>query len=209
MSSDDVFALWLTLKLACSTVFVLLVVTIPLAWWLAQSRSRLKGVYSAILALPLVLPPTVLGFYFLFFLSPRSSLVFSFSGLLLGSVIYSLPFVLQPIQNAFESIPAVYFEVAATLGANPLRRFYSVALPQVKNALLSAAILGFAHTVGEFGLVLMIGGSIPRQTKVLSIAIYDHVEALEYPQAHVLALGLVLFSFVLLWLLYSLKMSHE
>jgi molybdate transport system permease protein len=221
MSEGDWFALSLSLKLAISTMIVLLLIAVPLAWWLSQTRSKLKSLYSAFFSLPLVLPPTVLGFYFLVFLSPEGSLghwlqrmgvgslVFSFSGLLVGSVIYSLPFVLQPLQNGFESTPTVYFEVAAALGLNPCRRFFLVALPQIKNAFLSAAILGFAHTIGEFGVVLMIGGSIPKQTKVLSIALFDHVEALEYQQANMIALGLLIFSFLLLYLLFSLKKSHE
>lgn len=217
MSSVDLQALSLTLKLASVTTLILLVLGTPLAWWLAQSRSRFKPLIEALVALPLVLPPTVLGFYLLLLLGAESPLqqglgwlgwkplVFSFQGLVLGSVCYSLPFVVQPLQNAFQALGARPLEVAATLRAGPVDRFFSVVLPATRPAYLSAAVLGFAHTLGEFGVVLMIGGNIPGKTQVLSIAIYDHVEALEYSQAHTLAAGLLLASFGMLWLIYALR----
>lgn len=204
----DLEPLWLTLKLATITTAVLLVVGTPIAWWLSQTRSRLKQVVATLVALPLVLPPTVLGFYLLLLLGPAGPigqltmalglgrLPFTFAGLVVGSVIYSLPFLVQPVYNAFEAIGARPLEVAATLRASPLARFFTVALPLALPGLLSGAILAFAHTVGEFGVILMIGGNIPGETKVLSIAIYDHVESLEWVQAHWLAGGMVLFAFV-------------
>jgi molybdate transport system permease protein len=215
MSQADLAALWVTLRLATVTVLVLLVIGTPLAWWLARSRWRLKFVIEAMVALPLVLPPTVLGFYLLVALGPQGpvgrllealggrSLAFTFTGLVLGSVFYSLPFVVQPIQGAFESIGRRPLEVAATLRASPLDRFLSVALPLARSGLLTAAVLGFAHTVGEFGVVLMIGGNIPGSTQVLSIAIYDHVESLEYANAHLLSAALLLLSFLLLVAVYG------
>ena len=206
---------WLTLRLASTTCCMLLLFAIPLGWWLARTRSWLKQPLSALFALPLVLPPTVLGFYLLVLLGPHGpigqltqalglgTLPFTFSGLVIASTLYSLPFALQPIQTAFENIGARPLEVAATLRAGPLDRAFSVALPLARNGLLSAAVLAFAHTVGEFGVVLMIGGNIPGATKVLSVAIYDHVESLEYAQAHWLAGGMLVFSFAVLLLLYS------
>ena len=211
----------LTLQLASATALILLLLGTPLAWWLAHSRSWLKIPFAAILSLPLVLPPTVLGFYLLLAMGPQGWLgrltqalglqpmAFSFSGLLLGSLIYSLPFVVQPIQNAFEAIGPRPFEVAATLRAGPLDRFFSVALPLVRRDLISAAIMGFAHTVGEFGIILMIGGNIPGRTQVVSIALYNHVEALEYQQAHQLSLALLAFSFIVLCLLHALKRTSR
>lgn len=205
--------IWLTLRLASLTTIVLLVVGTPLAWWLAGTRHWLKHPVGAVVALPLVLPPTVLGFYLLVMLGPHGpvggltdwlgwgSLAFTFPGLVVGSVIYSLPFVVQPIQNAFEALGPRPLEVAATLRASPVDRFFTVALPLARPGFLTAATLGFAHTVGEFGVVLMIGGNIPGQTKVLSVAIYDHVESLEYGAAHWLAGGMLVFSFVILLLL--------
>lgn len=211
----DYSSVTLTLKLAATTVSILLLIGTPIAWWLAHTRSRLKGVIGAVVALPLVLPPTVLGFYLLVFLGPQGwggfitqklglgLLPFSFAGLVVASVLYSMPFVVQPLQNAFEAIGRRPLEVAATLRAGPWDRFVSVAMPLARPGFITAAVLGFAHTVGEFGLVLMIGGNIPGQTRVVSVDIYNHVEALEYAQAHWLAGGLVLFSFVVLFVLYT------
>jgi len=211
----DITALIITLRLAATTTIILLVVGTPIAWWLANTRSRLRSTIEAIIALPLVLPPTVLGFYLLLAFSPDGpvgravallglpSLAFSFTGLVLGSVIYSMPFVVQPLQNSFVSLGKQPLEVAATLGASALDRFISVVLPLSKIGYLTAAVLGFAHTLGEFGVVLMIGGNIPGQTQVLSIAIYDHVEALEYGQAHWLAAGLLIGSFLVLLMVYG------
>ena len=207
-------ALWLTMRLALTTTAILLVFGTPLAWWLANTRSRVRPFIEAVVALPLILPPTVLGFYLLIALGPSgpigalmtrlggAPLVFTFTGLVIGSVIYSLPFVVQPLQSAFAGIGRRPMEVAATLGAAPLDRFFRVALPLARNGYLTAAVLGFAHTVGEFGVVLMIGGSIPGETQVLSIAIYDNVEMLEYGRAHWLAGGLLLLSFGLLIIVY-------
>lgn len=205
---------WLTLKLASLTTLLLLLIGTPIAWWLAQTRNRFKHAISAVVALPIVLPPTVLGFYLLLFLGPNGpggaftlwlglgTLPFTFAGLVVASVFYSLPFVVQPIQNAFESMGQRPLEVAATLGAGPWDRFISVAVPLARPGFLTAIVLGFAHTVGEFGVVLMIGGNIPGETKVLSVAIYDHVETLEYVQAHLLSAGMVGFAFMVLLGLY-------
>jgi molybdate transport system permease protein len=215
LSDADLAALWVTLKLAGATTLILLLLGTPLAWWLAHSRCRLRFLVEAAVALPLVLPPTVLGFYLLILLAPHGAigslvqalggpgLAFSFTGLVVGSVIYSLPFVVQPLQGAFAAIGSRPLEVAATLGAGPLDRFISVALPLARHGFITAAVLGFAHTVGEFGVVLMIGGNIPGETQVLSIAIYDHVEALDYGQAHTLAAGLLVLSFVMLLAVYG------
>jgi molybdate transport system permease protein len=208
-------AIVLTLKLASLTTGVLLLLGTPLAWWLARTRSWLRPAVGALVALPLVLPPTVIGFYLLVAMGPQGPvgqftqalgiglLPFTFAGLTVGSVFYSLPFVVQPLQNAFEAIGERPLEAAATLRASPLDTFFSVALPLARPAYLSATVMGFAHTVGEFGVVLMIGGNIPNTTRVLSVQIYDHVEALEYAQAHWLAAGMVLFSFAALLTLYS------
>jgi molybdate transport system permease protein len=215
LSELDLSSVWLTLKLSAVTVCVLLLTGTPIAWWLAHTRSRVKGVIGAVVALPLVLPPTVLGFYLLVFLGPQGAggkltqalglgtLPFTFAGLVIGSVLYSMPFVVQPLQNAFEAIGQRPLEVAASLRAGPWDRFLSVALPLARPGFITAAVLGFAHTVGEFGLVLMIGGNIPDRTRVLSVDIYNHVEALEYAQAHWLAGGMLLFSFIVLLILYS------
>ena len=212
---DDAATLWLTLKLASTVTLLLLAVGTPLAWWLARTRSPLGRVVGAIVALPLVLPPTVLGFYLLLALGPQGSigqltlaaglglLPFTFAGLVLASCFYSLPFVVQPLQNAFEGIGERPLEAAATLRAGPWDRFWSVAVPLARPGFLSAAVLGFAHTVGEFGIVLMIGGNIPGRTRTLSVQIYDHVEAMEYAQAHWLAGGMLAFSFVVLLALYA------
>lgn len=207
LNDADVTALWLTLKLAALSTLVLLALGTPLAWWLARSRAKFKVLIEALLALPLVLPPTVLGFYLLLFLARTGPfpLAFSFTGLVVGSVIYSMPFVVQPLQAAFSSIGQTPLEAAATLGARPLDRFLTVTVPLARPSFLIAAVLGFAHTVGEFGVVLMIGGSIPGETRVLSIAVYEHVEALEYGHAHWLAGGLLVLSFSLLVLVYTLN----
>jgi molybdate transport system permease protein len=214
-ASSDIQALWLTLRLAALSTAILLLIGTPCAWWLARTRWRLRFLAEAVVALPLVLPPTVLGFYLLVALGPRGPLggvfeslggrspVFTFAGLVIGSVIYSLPFVVQPLQNAFASVGRRPLEVAATLGASPFDRFVSVALPLARPGFLTAAVLGFAHTVGEFGVVLMIGGNIPGKTRVLSIAIYDNVESLQYGRAHALAAGLLLASFVMLVVVYA------
>ena len=212
-------AIALTLKLAGCTTLLLLLLGTPLAWWLARTRSWLKGPLGALVALPVVLPPTVLGFYLLVAMGPQGPvgqatqalglglLPFTFAGLVVGSVFYSLPFVVQPLQNAFEAIGERPLEAAATLRASPLDTFFSVVLPLARPGYLTATVMGFAHTVGEFGVVLMIGGNIPDKTRVLSVQIYDHVEALEYTQAHWLAAGMVLFSFVVLLALYTFNPS--
>ena len=209
-------AVTLTLKLASLTTLLLLLLGTPLAWWLARTRGWFKSAVGALVALPLVLPPSVIGFYLLVTMGPEGPigrmtealglglLPFTFTGLLLGSMIYSLPFVVQPLQNAFEAIGERPLEAAATLRASPLDTFFSVVLPLARPGYLSAAVMGFAHTVGEFGVVLMIGGNIPDKTRVLSVQIYDHVEALEYTQAHWLAAGMLLFSFGVLLALYTL-----
>jgi molybdate transport system permease protein len=210
LSSDDLSAVWLTLQLASLTTVLLLVLATPMAWWLARTTSPWRTPINAIVALPLVLPPTVLGFYLLVALGPNGpggqltqwlgwgSLPFTFGGLLLGSLIYSLPFAVQPLQYAFETIGTRPMEVAATLRARPIDAFFSVALPLARPGFVTAAILTFAHTVGEFGVVMMLGGNIPGQTRVVSTQIYGHVEAMEYAQAHWLAGGMLVFSFVVL-----------
>ena len=210
LSSDDLSAVWLTLQLASLTTVLLLVLATPMAWWLARTTSSWRTPINAIVALPLVLPPTVLGFYLLVALGPNGpggqltqwlgwgSLPFTFGGLLLGSLIYSLPFAVQPLQYAFETIGTRPMEVAATLRARPIDAFFSVALPLARPGFVTAAILTFAHTVGEFGVVMMLGGNIPGQTRVVSTQIYGHVEAMEYAQAHWLAGGMLVFSFVVL-----------
>jgi len=211
----DLTALWITFKLAAISTVVLLAVGTPVAWWLARTNWRLKFLFEAVIALPLVLPPTVLGFYLLIALGPKGPIgglaerlggqppAFTFAGLVIGSVLYSLPFVVQPLQNAFSAIGDRPLEAAATLGASPFDRFISVAVPIARPAFLTAAVLGFAHTIGEFGVVLMIGGNIPGETGVVSIAIYEHVEALEYGQAHLLSGVLLVLSFVLLIAVYA------
>lgn len=213
----DISAIWLTLKLASVVTVLLLLIGTPIAWWLATTRSRWKNPASALVALPIVLPPSVLGFYLLVFMGPKGplgqltqsmglgTLAFTFSGLVIASVIYSLPFVVQPIQNAMEALGRRPLEVAATLRASPWDRFFTVVLPQARPGLFTAAVLGFAHTVGEFGVVLMIGGNIPGETRVVSVQIYDHVEALDYASAHSLALLMVVFSFLVLFTLYTLN----
>ncbi|OYU30328.1 MAG: molybdate ABC transporter permease subunit [Comamonadaceae bacterium PBBC2] len=221
MDTETLQAIGLTLRLASLTTLVLLLLATPLAWWLSQTRSRWRAPIGAVVTLPLVLPPSVLGFYLLVVMGPQGPLgqltqalgwgvlSFSFTGLLIGSVIFSLPFAVQPIQHAFEALGPRPMEVAATLRASPIDAFFSVALPQARSGLITAAILSFAHTVGEFGVVLMIGGNIPGQTRVVSTQIYGHVEAMEYAQAHVLAGGMVLFSFAVLMALALLKNRHD
>lgn len=213
LSSTDLTAIGLTLRLAATAMALLLLLGTPLAWWLAHTRSRWRAAVSALVALPLVLPPTVIGFYLLLTLGPQGLLgrltqalglgllPFSFSALVLGALICSLPFAVQPLQHAFEAIGPRPLEAAATLGAGPLDRFFSVALPLARPGFITAAILSFAHTVGEFGVVLMLGGNIPGVTRVVSVQLYDHVEALEYAQAHGLAAAMLLFSFAVLLLL--------
>lgn len=215
LSENDLAALAISLKLAAFTTLILLLIGTPIAWWLARSRWRFKFIVEAIIALPLVLPPTVLGFYLLIILGPNGPmggimqalggkpLAFTFTGLLIGSVFYSLPFVVQPLQNAFSAIGAQALDVAATLRASPIDRFFSVAVPLARPGFLTASVLGFAHTLGEFGMVLMIGGNIPGSTQVVSIAIYDHVESLEYTQAHWLSGGLLMLSFLMLLAVYA------
>ena len=215
ISEQDLIALFVTLKLASISTIVLIVIGTPIAWWLSHSHWRYKYFVEAIIALPLILPPTVLGFYLLVSLGPNGpigglssamggeSLAFTFTGLVIGSVVYSMPFVIQPLQNAFSTIGQRPLEVATTLGASPIDRFFSIALPMARPGFITASVLGFAHTLGEFGVVLMIGGNIPGSTQVVSISIYDHVEALEYGQAHALSASLLLFSFVLLLIVYG------
>lgn len=217
LAADDLTALWVTLRLAAITTIILLVLGTPLAWWLARTKSIAKPAVDAIVTLPLILPPTVLGFYLLLALGPNGPfgrlmlaiggqpLAFTFSGLVIGSIVYSLPFVVRPLQDAFSNMGNRPMEVAATLGAGPLDRFTSVALPLARPGYLSATVLGFAHTLGEFGVVLMIGGNIPGATQVLSISIYDHVETLQYGQAHLLSGMLLCISFLLLLSVYAIN----
>ena len=213
----NLMPVWVSVQLASVTVLVLLALGTPLAWWLAVSHSRWRVIVDAVVALPLVLPPTVLGFYMLILLGPQGpiggpwmavteqTLTFSFTGLVITSVLYSLPFVVQPLRDAFRSVGAGPMEVAATLGAKPFDAFFSVACPLAGRGFLTAAVLGFAHTLGEFGAVLMVGGSLPGETRVVAIAIYEQVETLEYGAAHALSAGLLGFSFVVLLLIYSLN----
>lgn len=215
--AGDLTALWITLQLAAVSTLLLLVLGTPLAWWLARTRWRFRFVVEAMVALPLVLPPTVLGFYLLIALGPEGPigglmealggepLAFTFTGLVIGSVVYSLPFVVQPLQNAFAAVGHRPLEVAATLRASPMDRFFTVAVPLAAPGFLTAAVLGFAHTLGEFGVVLMIGGNIPGSTQVVSIAVYDHVEALNYASAHWLSGGLLLMSLLMLMLVYAIN----
>ncbi len=212
-------ATWTTVRLTAqlaglSTVLLLLLGT-PLAWWLARTRSAIKPLAASLVAMPLVLPPSVIGFYLLLLMGPQGPvgqatqwlglgrLPFTFAGLVVASVIYSLPFVVQPLQQAFEAIPERTLEAAATLRASPLDRFFTVALPLARPGLLTASVLGFAHTVGEFGVVLMIGGNIPGQTRVMSVAVFEHVEAAEFAQAHRLAAAMVVFALLVLLVLYA------
>jgi molybdate transport system permease protein len=221
LMDSDLQAIWLTVRLAGTVTAILLLVGTPIAWWLARTRSWLKGPLGAVVALPLVLPPSVLGFYLLLAMGPDGPvghlthmlgigpLPFTFWGLVLASVFYSMPFMVQPLQNAFEAIGERPLEVAATLRASPLDAFFSVALPLALPGFLSASVLTFAHTVGEFGVVLMIGGNLPGITRVASVQIYDHVEALEYAQAHRLAAVMLIFSFLVLLALYAWRPHHK
>lgn len=217
LSDSDLQAIWLTVQLASAVTAILLLLGTPIAWWLARTDSRFKGPISAVVALPLVLPPSVIGFYLLLAMGPDgpvgnltrtlgiAPLPFTFWGLVIASLVYSLPFMVQPLHNAFKSIGDRPLEVAATLGASPLDTFFTVALPLARQGYLTAAVLTFAHTVGEFGVVLMIGGNIPGVTRVVSVQIYDHVEAMEYGQAHRLAAIMLIFSFLVLLALYIKK----
>ena len=217
INSSDWTALTLTFELALISTIILLVIGTPIAWWLSQTKVRFKFLIETMVALPIVLPPTVLGFYLLIFLGPQGSvgklvsylggpsLIFSFTGLVLGSIVYSMPFVIQPLQHAFSVIDKRVDETAATIGFSRLRRFFYLFLPLSKTGYLSAFVLGFAHTLGEFGIVLMIGGNIPGETQVASISIYNYVEMLEYDKAHTLSLSLLLISFTLLAIIYSLR----
>ena len=218
--TTELSALWLTLQLAAVTTFFLMILGIPLAWWLANSQHRIRPVFEAVIALPLVLPPTVLGFYLLLILNPNApiggfwltltgqTLTFSFAGLVIASMLYSLPFMIQPLQSAFEAVRRAPLEAAASLGASPLDAFISVVLPMCKRGLVTALVLTFAHTLGEFGVVLMVGGNIPDQTRVVSIAIYEHVETLQYAQAHALALLLLVISFTVLLFVYGFNRRY-
>lgn len=215
ITDADIAALWLTLQIAGISTLLMLIIGTPLAWWLAQTQSRWKGICNTLVALPLVLPPSVLGFYLLVLMGPKGmigqltlklglgTLPFTFEGLVIASVLYSIPFVVQPLQTAFAAIGKQPLEAAATLRASPLDTFFTVVIPLARPGFLTATILGFAHTVGEFGVVLMVGGNIPDKTRVVSVQIYNHVEALEYEQAHLLAGGLLLFSFTVLLIMYS------
>ncbi len=217
LNSSDWTALTLTFELALVSTIILLVIGTPVAWWLSQTKVRFKFLIETTVALPIVLPPTVLGFYLLIFLGPQGSvgklvsylggpsLIFSFTGLVIGSIVYSMPFVIQPLQHAFSVIDERADETAATIGFSRLRRFFYLFLPLSKTGYLSAFVLGFAHTLGEFGIVLMIGGNIPGETQVASISIYNYVEMLEYDKAHTLSLLLLLISFTLLAIIYSLR----
>ena len=217
ISSLNSGPIWLTLQLASVTVMILLAIGTPMAWWLAHTRSKMRVGMEAVVALPLVLPPTVLGFYLLILLGPNgwiggpvkaltgAPLSFTFTGLVFASTLYSLPFVVQPLQSNFESIGSTPMETAASLGASRWDAFFSVILPLSRRGYLTATVLGFAHTLGEFGVVLMVGGNIPEKTKVISIEIYDRVEVLEYTQAHILSAGLLLFSFIILLTVYSIN----
>ena len=221
MPSPDLLALAVTLKMAALTTVILLLIGTPLAWFLAKMTSRFKVIIEAIVALPLVLPPTVLGFYLLIAFSPQhlpgqmwqqatgQQLAFSFSAIVIGSVLYSLPFVVQPLQKAFEQLGGSLLEAGAMLGAGPIDRFFTIVLPLTKASFITAASLGFAHTVGEFGVILMIGGNIPGETRVLSIALFDHVESFDYAKAHVLAISLLIGSMILLASVYLLNLPRR
>lgn len=213
----DLSPLWLTVQLASTTTVFLLLIGTPLAWWLANTKSRMRPAIEALTALPIVLPPTVIGLYFLILLSPTSTigrfwvnitgdtLTFSFTGLVIASMFYSLPFMVQPLQTAFQTIGRAPMEAAATLRASPFNAFFTIAVPLSARGFLTAIVLSFTHTIGEFGVVLMVGGNIPGQTKVISIAIYEHVETLRYAEAHQLAAGLMIFSFIVLMVVYTLN----
>jgi molybdate transport system permease protein len=221
LASEDWQAIFLTVRLASLVTVILLVIATPVAWWLTRTQSKLKPVVAAIVALPLVLPPTVIGFYLLIAMGPNGpvgeltqflgigTLPFTFTGLVIASVIYSFPFVVQPIQNSLETLGKRPLEVAATLGASRLDAFFTVVLPLAKPGFITATILGFAHTVGEFGVILMIGGNIPGETQVISVLIYEHVESLQYAQAHSLSAAMIIFSFIVLLLLYGFNQKQK
>jgi molybdate transport system permease protein len=221
LASEDWQAILLTVRLASLVTVILLVIATPVAWWLTTTQSKLKPVIAAIVALPLVLPPTVIGFYLLIAMGPNGpvgeltqflgigTLPFTFTGLVIASVIYSFPFVVQPIQNSLEALGRRPLEVAATLGASRLDTFFTVVLPLAKPGFITATILGFAHTVGEFGVILMIGGNIPGETQVISVLIYEHVESLQYAQAHSLSAAMIIFSFIVLLLLYGFNQKQK
>lgn len=221
LSDADIGAIWLTLRLATMVTILLLIIGTPIAWWLSRTQSWLKGPVSAIVALPLVLPPTVLGFYLLIAMGPNGfigeftqslglgTLPFTFWGLVFASIIYSMPFVVQPLHNAMAAVGERPLEVASTLRAGPIDRFFTIVLPLAKPGFITASILGFAHTIGEFGVILMIGGNIPDETRVVSVQVYDHVESLEYAQAHSLSALLVIFSFAVLLALYASQRKSE
>ena len=221
LTPEDWQAIFLTLRLATLVTIILLVIPTPVAWWLTTTRSKLKPIVGALVALPLVLPPTVIGFYLLIAMGPSGpvgeftqslglgTLPFTFAGLVIASVIYSFPFVVQPIQNSFEALGKRPLEVAATLRASRLDTFFTVILPLAKPGFITATILGFAHTVGEFGVILMIGGNIPGETQVISVLIYEHVESLQYAQAHSLSAAMIIFSFVVLLLLYGFNQKQK
>jgi molybdate transport system permease protein len=221
LASEDWQAILLTVRLASLVTVILLVIATPVAWWLTTTQSKLKPVVAAIVALPLVLPPTVIGFYLLIAMGPNGpvgeltqslgigTLPFTFTGLVIASVIYSFPFVVQPIQNSLEALGTRPLEVAATLGASRLDAFFTVVLPLAKPGFITATILGFAHTVGEFGVILMIGGNIPGETQVISVLIYEHVESLQYAQAHSLSAAMIIFSFIVLLLLYGFNQNQK
>lgn len=221
LTPEDWQAIFLTLRLATLVTIILLVIATPVAWWLTTTRSKLKPIVGALVALPLVLPPTVIGFYLLIAMGPSGpvgeftqslglgTLPFTFAGLVIASVIYSFPFVVQPIQNSFEALGKRPLEVAATLRASRLDTFFTVILPLANPGFITATILGFAHTVGEFGVILMIGGNIPGETQVISVLIYEHVESLQYAQAHSLSAAMIIFSFVVLLLLYSFNQKQK
>ncbi len=215
MTLPDFSSLWLSFQLAGWTTLILLIIATPLAWWLAHSQSKAKPLFEALIALPLVLPPTVMGFYLLILLNPNSlvggfwldltgqTLTFSFSGLVIASIFYSLPFMVQPLQSAFESMTERSMQLAASLGASPRDAFFTVAFPLARRGFLTAIVLSFAHTLGEFGIVLMVGGNISERTRVVSIEIYEHVESLNYSQAHALSLLLLIISFCVLFFVYA------
>jgi molybdate transport system permease protein len=221
LTPEDWQAIFLTLRLATLVTIILLIIATPVAWWLTTTRSKLKPIVGALVALPLVLPPTVIGFYLLIAMGPSGpvgeftqslglgTLPFTFTGLVIASVIYSFPFVVQPIQNSFEALGKRPLEVAATLRASRLDTFFTVILPLAKPGFITATILGFAHTVGEFGVILMIGGNIPGETQVISVLIYEHVESLQYAQAHSLSAAMIIFSFVVLLLLYGFNQKQK
>ncbi|MDE1463126.1 molybdate ABC transporter permease subunit [Spartinivicinus poritis] len=221
LTEQDWLAIKLTLQLALVTTIILLLIGPGIAWWLAHGRSRFRNMVEALVAMPLILPPTVLGFYLLIAFSPNSfigntwlqltgsSLTFTFQGLVIGSVLYSLPFMVQPLQAAFNQLDIKLLQAASSMGANRWDQFFNLIIPLTKRSFLIATSMAFAHTVGEFGVVLMIGGNIPGETQVLSIALFDHVESLNYQQAHWLAGILLVFSFLLLWLLYSLQRNNQ